>query len=101
MKFCIAVHTRDVIVITGANYGNHPFTRFRIAGVAFQVFPPTFDIVFTRALPCQRVMTTTTTTTNTFDKRHSFSFVMTEAVNNIEQVKVPRLLKVGYCLLFS
>jgi len=25
---------------------------------------------------------------------------MTEAVINIEQVKVPRLLKVGYCLLF-
>ena len=48
MKFCVAVDIWDVI--TDANFDDHRFGRFPMAGVEFQAFS------LTLALLCQRVI---------------------------------------------
>ena len=43
MQFCTGVDVRDLI--TPANFCSHRFRRFWIAGVEFQAFPLTFNVV--------------------------------------------------------
>ena len=44
MQFCTGVGVRDIVAL--ANFGNHRFRRFRMAGVKFQAFLLTFYVVF-------------------------------------------------------
>ena len=60
MHGILSTYGVDILdVVTPANFGNHRFRRFRMAGVEFKVF-----IAFQRrpyntlALPCQRVINT-------------------------------------------
>ena len=45
MQFCTGVDIRDIVTLTPANFGSHQFRRFRIAGVEFQAFPLTVNVV--------------------------------------------------------
>ena len=43
MKFYIVVRIR--YIVTTANFGDHQFRRFQMAGVEVQVFPLTFNVI--------------------------------------------------------